>query len=294
MAENVMIYKMNVENSILNIHKDFTAINTVSLEGFGDIIEGISNMFAKRFNVITNAFGGKNEETFSTTMSDTISDYAKQLRMKEYIVENIIRNKPVSVVLDTEVIVPLGFKSDYLTAAKELDKALNLIEKSVFKELDSVDTYLSLLLSNVDQRTSSRPIKKDNSKKELNKVLGKYLTSLVATSGQNEIRPVRTLLPNVNKLREVHSIFINVSNITSLDNLKKISDLTTNMRSKCEELYNISNNNPGFKIKKEILVNLVNELEEAALLVTNSTAIISFYVQLVNTYMLALEKINQR
>ena len=290
---NILDAKLSYEKQIKNIHKDFVAVNTVSLEGIGDVIEGISNMFSRRINAVVGFFGGNQSSNLESKKIEEIATYTNILKMSEYKVETIIRNKPLQTVLDTEVLVPLGFESDFLTAAKELSKSLDLIDKSIYVELDNLDTLIANMLTNEGVRISSRPVKGNSKLPELNKTLSKVLSTLIKPNSQTQSRKVRTLLPNVNKLREVHKLLEESSNIHSLGNLKQIGAITKNIRNKCEELYNLSNNNPGFRIKKETLVDLVKQMEDGAILVTNSSAIISLYIQVVDFYNLMLDRLNE-
>lgn len=290
--QHPLIHVMNAENGLINIHKDFRTAPTVSVEGIGDIVEGITNMLTKRFNYIISFFSSGSKKNFSAEVSENLSEYHKQLKLKEYLFENMIRNLPVETVLNTKVVKPLGLKVDYLVASKLLKEGLEVLDKELFPALDKLDTYVSSIVTDEAVRLSSRPLVADKSLRKINDVIGGILNKLVKPNGTDEIVAVRELLPAVNKVRDIYKNLEECSTINNLTNLTHIEKIIDSIRSKCEELVSISNNNPGFRIKKPILMNLANQLEEGALAVTNASALITIYIQVVNYFITMGEQLN--
>lgn len=282
---------VEADQNLRGIHKDFYACKTVSVEGLGDIIEGLGNMFTKRINYITGFFSSKNKKSFSTEVSESISSYHKELKLKEYMVDEIIRNKAVTEVLNTLIAIPLGMKVGYPEASKLISGAMDIIEDKIFPLLDGVDSKLSEVISDEAHRLSSRPTTLNKEIKDVNRDLGKVLNKIINPNGKEEFVKVREVFPNVASLKDVYNTLLKTSNINNLKNLHNIYAVSESIRNKCEELYALSNNNPGFRIKKPVLTNLMEDLEEAAYLVTNSAAVINFYIDLVKYYMLLLNSI---
>lgn len=288
MNNNVLLNVMSVENDIQNLHKDFLGVQTYSEEGIGDFVAGISGIFSNKLNFLTGFITG--EKTRFPT--EELSDYGRQLKLNSVKVDSIIRNKPPTLVLDTDVIVPMGFKSDLLHTAKELDKAINLIKNTLFVEIDKVDTLVSNILTDEGYRLSSRPISKNNNVKDINKTLNKILKDIVGVGSTEEIVKLRSILAAANKLKDVNNILLSISSGVHLDTLNQIKSVSERLREKCEELHILSKNNSSFKIRKDILISLVEDLESTALMITNASTILTYYVQLVNCFLVMCEKIN--
>ena len=288
MNSNVLLNVMSVENDIQNIHTDFLGVPTYSEEGLGDFVAGINGIFSNKLNFLTGFISG--EKTKFPT--EELSDYGRQLKLNAVKVDGILRNKPVTMVLDTDVIVPMGFNADLLYTAKELDKAISLIKNTLFVEIDKVDTLISNILTDEGYRLSSRPLIKNNNAKEINKTLNKILKDIVGVGSTEEIVKLRTILPSVNKLKDVNNILLAISSGVHLDTLNQIKSASQRLREKCEELHALSKNNSNFKIRKEILISLVEDLEATALMITNASTILTYYAQLVNCFLVMCEKIN--
>jgi hypothetical protein len=249
------------------------------------VFKNISNFFINRLEGISNVFSknkNRGDINYNTFLLETIklsSDVAKAVKKGNY-----------QKVEHLTVPVTLGLRTDLLTTTAQLKIAMELSLNDLFKHLDDLDTMVAKVMTDVNYRTSTKPII-NTSKKDVNKTLENILSTIIDPYGKEDIKKINTLIPNISSIQTVHNNLLELAKGGSIKDMQKINDTTVIIGERIKELEDYLTVNNDVKISSVVINELASQLEETAKLITLSMSVIFILNQTLVTFKNILKRI---
>lgn len=246
-------------------------------EGLSVFLEKVGSMFLDKMESVREVLGisSKQANTVANEFNGYITDLSKNREDLLWVVNNI----SYMVVSQARVMAPVGLKVDLLKVADELEDSIKMINSTVEKSLDELDTTVSSILNSEDYRTQSKPLKPDNNAIKCSEKLYAVLNRVVDTKKVEDTKLVKELIPNVSSLTKLYDSLIKSSEYTSVNKLKVINEKVDDIYVKVQALENEMSGE--FMVSKNVLKKLAADLEFNAKMVTATMSTIYLYNQVV-------------
>lgn len=267
--------------------------NMISTEGaIGDFFKGIPSFFTSKIDAIRNVFG-KNANRANEITAKDVSQYTKRLLGLKAIAKKLPEQVEASKVAKVKIPVPLGFNTNLLDASVLLDDLLEDASKTTLTFLNTLDTTVSRVLADKEYRESSRPVKGDNAQeayktvRKLNDGLGK----LIDGNKMKDVMVFGELIPSISSLETIVDNMIKNGQKTRLDDIKAIESVLKVLTEKVNTLAKYMAEDESKIYNKSVIINLADELQAGAELITLSVSVIHVYNLLVDTTAYAVNRI---
>ena len=246
-------------------------------EGLSVFLEKVGSMFLDKMESVREVLGisSKQANTVANEFNGYITDLSKNREDLLWVVNNI----SYMVVSQARVMAPVGLKVDLLKVADELEDSIKMINSTVEKSLDELDTTVSSILNSEDYRTQSKPLKPDSNAIKCSEKLYAVLNRVVDTKKVEDTKLVKELIPNVSSLTKLYDRLIKSSEYTSVNKLKVINEKVDDIYVKVQALENEMSGE--FMVSKNVLKKLAADLEFNAKMVTATMSTIYLYNQVV-------------
>lgn len=231
-----------------------------SREGF---ISTVSDYFISFFKKIGTFFYNPNPDKYQIETDNFIEESISVFKKN--------RNKLAKVdfvsIAHVDTAYNMLMKVDVYTAANILFPVARDLTTSIIPVLDELDTRLARYVANQDLLKNLQPNKRDTNIIKFLKNGEDIMSQLLDNNGRKDTRPLSKVIPNVECVTQTVDKLMDIRDLKMYKTSIELNKLSKRIYENINKLILVLNK-ADFKISKQALADLIEELELSAKLVT--------------------------
>lgn len=261
-------------------------------ESFDNVLSNITSFFnygLEGINNIIKSIGGD----INNINGEELSKSLFKIKSLDIDLKNIAEsgNIKLSEIGNIQIPVVLGQKLNVLDTIKELNIAVNNIEKNLENVLKETDEIIGKTLGSKDFRTASRPHYTKTDVRSCYFEVDKVVSNIIDGNNTKDKMKLDVYLPSLNSVIDINEDIIKFNKIVNVNFIKNLKTDLSRLIERSEILYNYIKKNDDVMISKAVLNLVSDRLDFTARYATTITSIIFLIKHTIESYLVCAEAI---